>query len=616
MSTDALFIKDELIGAFPTGEDDPPIDWRDPEGPGPLMEGIALLLKNRGADQVDILRDQLCPLTAGDPGSIPEWERALGVDQSRRALARTIGPRKDQVVSRLREYGPPTVGQIQSVLSAYLDQAPGTIDVIQTSREALREIHTYHWTGSQSVAGPTSFVWTVYDDAVVSDAGVQVDLSITGDISQLRAVLGNQTEVRVLSDIGRHTATSPRTFASFALQQNTIWTGVWVWSKDDVWAIAQGGVIAHWDGSAWSLVTSPIATNLNAIWFSSQTHGWIVGDGGKTLRWNGTTWTDFATGIAEDLYCVWGTDSATVFVGGASGRILEWNGAGWNNTTLGAGSHRGLWGSAADKVWLVGDSGSAWYFDGAWADLSGSMPTGANLNGIWGSHEGDIFAVGSGGAAVHYDQADTWSVMSTGIADALFAVWGTGAVHEHDPRRNAREVWAVGANGAMLLWTGTEWLSWTSPLASPYYALHGAADGTVLAIGDDTDGARMLIPTDGTGKVRLYFPSIKGSVVAGAWSIQLYMFAGSATVTDAELFVEGQGRDARGDDGLGAQIWSWAVVADPNKFGAGADLGEAYAAVQRLTYARSNGYLVRRSATALAAIPDDPAAIPDMAVTG
>ena len=153
-------------------------------------------------------------------------------------------------------------------------------------------------------------------------------------------------------------------------------------------------------------------------------------------------------------------------------------------------------------------------------------------------------------------------------------------------------------------------------LGSPYYARHGAADGTVLAIGDDTAGARMLIPTDGTGKVRLYFPSIKGSVVAGAWSIQLYMFAGSATVTDAELFVEGQGRDARGDDGLGAQIWSWAVVADPNLFGAGADLGEAYAAVQRLTYARSNGYLVRRSATALAAIPDDPAAIPDMAVTG
>jgi hypothetical protein len=49
------------------------------------------------------------------------WERDLGIASSRTALFGTVSARRAAVISRLREYGPPTVAMLQSCSCALLD---------------------------------------------------------------------------------------------------------------------------------------------------------------------------------------------------------------------------------------------------------------------------------------------------------------------------------------------------------------------------------------------------------------------------------------------------------------------------------------------------------------
>ena len=61
----------------------------------------------------------------------------------------------------------------------------------------------------------------------------------------------------------------------------------------------------------------------------------------------------------------------------------------------------GVWGTAANDVWAVGQGGTILHWDGArWSTIpSGTTET---LRSIWGSSPTDIWAVGERGTAVHY----------------------------------------------------------------------------------------------------------------------------------------------------------------------------------------------------------------------
>src|SRR5205814_1352626 len=64
--------------------------------------------------------------------------------------------------------------------------------------------------------------------------------------------------------------------------------GVWGSSPKDVWAVAETGVIAHWDGKIWRKVESGTQNDLNEVWGTGPADAWIVGDKGTLLHWNGT----------------------------------------------------------------------------------------------------------------------------------------------------------------------------------------------------------------------------------------------------------------------------------------------------------------------------------------
>ncbi|MBK9232831.1 MAG: hypothetical protein IPO15_18825 [Anaerolineae bacterium] len=108
-------------------------------------------------------------------------------------------------------------------------------------------------------------------------------------------------------------------------------------SPTDGWAVGEGGIILHWNGSVWSQVTSPITGWLLSVAMVSTTDGWAVGEGGVILHWNGSTWSSAPVSLAakaaspltSSLHSVDMTSASDGWIVGEAGIILHWNGNTW-----------------------------------------------------------------------------------------------------------------------------------------------------------------------------------------------------------------------------------------------------------------------------------------------
>jgi hypothetical protein len=142
----------------------------------------------------------------------------------------------------------------------------------------------------------------------------------------------------------------------------------------------------HFNGSAWSVVAMPQAgtntSTIGAVTDISATNAWAVGEdigatsavGGSTLieHWNGTAWSIVSsptpgadpglTGVAargpDDVYAV-GDNLPSINGGTVQGMILRWNGSTWSvDTDPTAGSYSPLFAAAtvpgAPNEWAVG----------------------------------------------------------------------------------------------------------------------------------------------------------------------------------------------------------------------------------------------------------------------
>ena len=113
----------------------------------------------------------------------------------------------------------------------------------------------------------------------------------------------------------------------------------------------------------------------------------------------------------------------------------------------------------------------------------------------------------------------------------------------------------------------------------------------------------------------LYAPEAAGGPVMGTWTVQVTSSgAHNATINSVSLIVEGIGRDASGNDGLGSAMFTFAIVADPTYLGAGADPEGLWQFLQRIKPAHTTATVVRRTAFGLTAIPDLATTLPDMSV--
>lgn len=160
---------------------------------------------------------------------------------------------------------------------------------------------------------------------------------------------------------------------------------------------------------------------------------------------------------------------------------------------IGAGDGDVLWsGWARDgEVFVVGDEGMILRYTGA-PDAAGhqwqrmSVPTNLPLHSLWGARSDQLIAVGWMGCVLHFDGTE-WHQRRGGIVDEdgrfaacaentpLFAIDG-----------NADGLaWAVGDDGMILHFDGSDWVTEASPTRINLRAVACAANGTVYAAGGE-----------------------------------------------------------------------------------------------------------------------------------
>lgn len=116
-------------------------------------------------------------------------------------------------------------------------------------------------------------------------------------------------------------------------------------------------------------------------------------------------------------------------------------------------------------------------FGGRWSWVS-PRPQDNALRGVWGSSSTDAWAVGVDGTILRWNGSD-WSVHHTRAATELDGVWGSAP----------DDVWVVGSDGGVgmiLRWDGAAWSStWAAPAAA-LRAIWGSAPDDVWAVGEAT----------------------------------------------------------------------------------------------------------------------------------
>lgn len=146
-----------------------------------LFDATASTIDDSAVAAVDALDADSTPLTCGSD-RLRRWEADLGIASTRTALWGSLSSRRAAVVSRLREYGPPTVAMLQSVLAPLLDYSdPTTLTILEPARADTRTEHTYDGVlVNASMSMMTAGIWQFY----VSDGGrcagtPAVDIEIT-----------------------------------------------------------------------------------------------------------------------------------------------------------------------------------------------------------------------------------------------------------------------------------------------------------------------------------------------------------------------------------------------------------------------------------------------------
>ncbi len=256
--------------------------------------------------------------------------------------------------------------------------------------------------------------------------------------------------------------------------------GVYGSSKDDVYFGADGKLV-HYDGAKFT--SQPIAGTVYNLWGSGKDDIWLVGSSGLTYHYDGTTWQKIATGSEEFLYGVSGSGRAHALAVGADGAILRWDGSLWKSLRQGSKNEsQALWVSGPKDAWAGGFGGLAHYDGTNWTLLAEAQ---GSIHGIWGAAADDVWVVG---AAVYHWDGRALSRDALRPTDPLRAVSGTAR----------DDVWAVGQGSQIYHYDGSKWTRQTSPVSTWLLSVWASARDDIWVAGD----YGVLLHGDGTSFTR------------------------------------------------------------------------------------------------------------------
>lgn len=137
----------------------------------------------------------------------------------------------------------------------------------------------------------------------------------------------------------------------------------------------------------------------------------------------------------------------------------------------------GSWSGSAPTcpggVWAVGSGAIRSWNGSTW--VTAPSPTTAWMWDVWGPSASLAWAVGTDGTIIRWNGSE-WALEASrpSTTQALYGVWGTSATN----------VWVVGAGGTIFRWNGSTWLTETSGTTNHLHSVWGASASDVWAVGD------------------------------------------------------------------------------------------------------------------------------------
>jgi hypothetical protein len=394
-----------------------------------------------------------------------------------------------------RPYNNATRGQISKIVYLAVTAQPAVTQT-PTSTETATNMPTFTFTPTGTPTNTPAVTQTPvcglrWRTAISPNPGAQgdflasVDAVSADDIWAVGSTLSNGISTTLTMHWnGAQWSTVPS--PNGILEHNRL-TDVDAVSANDVWAVGfasrQEGIfeatrkfVLHWNGTDWSLVTTPYqggtdllngvdAVSANDVWVVGA-HGDPAGMGGYVMHWDGTNWSTYhPTGAI--LYTVSGTSASDVWAAGASGVMLRWDGFNWYPVSTpnpgGSGyTFTGVEALSANDAWAVGystgaaDRPFAMHWNGTqWSltELSGVPGGSTRLQGVVGVSTNDVWAVGYGTPGnpapvltliEHWDGTQWTAVAGTNADAGESRLYGVAA-------QAPGNVWAVGQGNTRTL---------------------------------------------------------------------------------------------------------------------------------------------------------------------
>ncbi|HLI09373.1 MAG TPA: hypothetical protein VKV40_22615 [Ktedonobacteraceae bacterium] len=273
-------------------------------------------------------------------------------------------------------------------------------------------------------------------------------------------------------------------------------SGVTAISSSNVWAVgmfkdqqnAAHALIEHWNGSAWSIITSPTPNGsddqLYGVSVISSSDVWAVGYYSnsqleqQTLieHWNGSAWSIVSSptpnGTTQDqLFSITAISASNIWaVGSSHGKqtsktlIEHWNGTAWSivsspNTQFAGNGLNSVTAISASNIWAVGEAYTQYgypsqtlieHWNGsAWSIVSSPNAPGSQNNdllGVTAISGNNIWAVGrwDAGSQNYRTLIEHWNGSAWGIVSSPNGVSNPSALQAVAWVPTLTSIWAVG----------------------------------------------------------------------------------------------------------------------------------------------------------------------------
>ena len=261
-------------------------------------------------------------------------------------------------------------------------------------------------------------------------------------------------------------------------------------------------LIEFWNGSNWSIVSSPNPAtksgdydSLQAVAAVSSNNVWAVGYTGnsnqladRTLieQWNGTAWNVVSSPnpyLSQDLYAISVVSANDIWAVGQfqtwsqNGSLtLHWDGTRWNNVSSPASVQLyGVAAVASNDVWAVGGYEIQHWNGTSWSMIPSPQPpynTGYQLRAVAAVSVNNVWAVGySYGGYYGYSYEpliEHWDGSAWTLSPSANPTFSNTLTLSGVAALSATDVWAVGGQAGVSFierWNGTQWLAVPSPNA-------------------------------------------------------------------------------------------------------------------------------------------------------